>query len=134
MKSFFPKDSMANFDTSVSKAERMGDEFIFLKKKYKLKVDGLWTQPGNYIQQMLKAYEEQIEPVKPQQLPADNSIQMEDKLEVLREPEKSSLFRTHCWIRYLSMSTERYDVAFTVKELDFKFQECQTLQLCHFIT
>ena len=36
-------------------------------------------QPGNYIQQMLKAYEEQVGPVKLQQLPADNSIQMEDK-------------------------------------------------------
>ena len=49
-----------------------------LRRKYKLEKDGLWIQPGNYIQQMLKAYEEQIGKIKPQQLPADNSIQMED--------------------------------------------------------
>ena len=27
---------------------------------YKLERDGLWTQPGNYIQQMLTAHEEQV--------------------------------------------------------------------------
>ena len=81
-------------NTSVSKAERMGDEFNFLRRKYKLEFDGFLIQPGNYIQQMLKAYEEQFEPVKLQQLPADNSIQMEDKSEVLHEPEKISLFRS----------------------------------------
>ena len=37
-----------------SKIESFGDEFIFLTRKYKLEVDGLWVQPGNYIQQMLK--------------------------------------------------------------------------------
>ena len=90
---FLPKIP-GNFDTSVSKAERMGDEFNFLRRKYKLEFDGFLIQPGNYIQQMLKAYEEQFEPVKLQQLPADNSIQMEDKSEVLHEPEKISLFRS----------------------------------------
>ena len=78
----------------MGKIEKIGDEFNVLRRKYKLEVDGLWIQPGNYIQQMLKAYEEQIGPAKLQQLPADNSIQMEDKSEVLHEPEKISLFRS----------------------------------------
>ena len=38
---------------------------------------GLWVQPGNHIQQMLKAHEEQIGKIKLQQLPSDSSIQME---------------------------------------------------------
>ena len=70
---------------------------------------------------MLKAYEEQIGPVKPQQLPADNSIQMEDKLEVLREPEKSSLFKRIVGSG-IYLCQERYDVAFTVKELASSFK------------
>ena len=61
------------FDASVSKIERMGGDFNFLRTKYQLEVDGSWIQPGNYIQHMLKAYEDQIGPVKLQQLPADNS-------------------------------------------------------------
>ena len=48
------------FDTSVSKIEKMGDEFNFLRRKCKLEKDGLWIQPGNYIQQTLKGYEDQI--------------------------------------------------------------------------
>ena len=52
--------------------------FQRFKTPLTLEKDGLWIQPGNYIQQMLKAYEEQIGKIKPQQLPADNSIQMED--------------------------------------------------------
>ena len=75
---FLPK-IQSKFDTSVSKIERVGDDFTSLRRKYKLEVDdGLWIEPGNYIQQMLKAHEEQIGPVKLQQLPADNSIQMEE--------------------------------------------------------
>ena len=68
---FLPK-IQGKVDASVSKIERIGDHFHFLRRKYKLEVEGLWTQPGNCIQQMLKAYEEQIGPVKLQQLPADN--------------------------------------------------------------
>ena len=56
---FLPK-IQGKFDTSVGKIERIGDVFNFLRRKYKLEVDGLWIQPGNHIQQMLKAYEEQI--------------------------------------------------------------------------
>ena len=47
--------------------------------------------PATYMQQMLKAYEEQIWKIKLHQLPSDNSIQMENKQEVLREQEKISL-------------------------------------------
>ena len=56
---FLPK-IQGKIDASVSGIERIGDEFNFLRRKCKLEVDGLWIQPGNYIQQMLKAYEEQI--------------------------------------------------------------------------
>ena len=73
------------FATSVSKIEKVGDEFNFLRRKYKLEKDGPWTQPGNYIQQMLK--------VKLQQLPSDNSIQIEDKSEVLNDQVKISVLR-----------------------------------------
>ena len=104
------------FDTSVSKIERIGDDFSFLRRKCKLEVDGLRAQPGNYIQQMLKAYEDQIGPAKLQQLPAGNSIQMEDKSEVLREQEKISLLRGIVGSG-INLCQERYDVAFTVKEL-----------------
>ena len=42
----------------------IGDEFNLLKRKYQLEKDGLWQiQPGNYIQQMLKAYGEQVEKI-----------------------------------------------------------------------
>ena len=68
-----------------SRFERIGDEFNFLW------VGGLWIQPDNYCQQMLKAYEEQIGLVKLQQLPADDSIQMEDKPEALHERQKISV-------------------------------------------
>ena len=79
-------------------------------------MDGLWTQPGNYAQQMLKAYEEQIGKVKFQQLPSDNSIQMEDKSEISTDPEKISLFRGIVGSG-IYICQERFDVAFTVKEL-----------------
>ena len=58
---------------------------------------------------MLKASEEQ--------LPAEKSIQMEDKSEVLREQEKISLFKSIVGSGDLYLCQERYDVAFTVKEL-----------------
>ena len=91
---FLPK-IQGKFDTNVSKVEKIGDEFNFLRSQVQTRICiGLWIQPGNYIQQMLKAYEEQVGSIKPQQLPADNSIQMEDKSEVVREPEKISLFRS----------------------------------------
>ena len=90
---FFPK-IQDRFETSVSKIERVGDEFNVLRRNYRLEVDGLWIQPGNYIQQMLKAYEEQIGKIKLQQLPSDNSIQMEDKSEVMDDQERISLFRS----------------------------------------
>ena len=95
---FLPK-IQGKIDASVSGIERIGDEFNFLRRKCKLEVDGLWIQPGNYIQQMLKAYEEQIGWVKLQQLPADNSTQMEDKSEVLHKPNKmafsEALFKSY---------------------------------------
>ena len=79
----FPPKIQGKFGTSVGKIERIGDDFNFLRRRYKLEVDGLWIQPGNYIQQTLKAYEEQIWLIKLQQVPSDNSIQMEDRSEVL---------------------------------------------------
>ena len=69
---FLPK-IQGKFDTSVSKIEKIGDEFNFLSRKCELEKEGPWTQAGNYIQQMLKAYEEQIGKIKLQQLPSDNS-------------------------------------------------------------
>ena len=59
---------------------------------------------------MLKAYEEQIGKIKLQQLRPDNSIQMEDKLGVLHEQEKISLFRS-------IVGSGIYLLAFAVKEL-----------------
>ena len=86
---FLPK-TQDRLDTSVSKIEKVDDEFNF-----KLEKDGLWIQPGYYIQQMLKAYEEQIGKAKIHyQTPSDNSIQMGHTSEVLHEEEKISLFRS----------------------------------------
>ena len=68
---------------------------------------------------MLKAYEEQIGKIKLQQLPSDTSIQMEDKSEVLDDQEWISLFRSIVGSG-IYLCQERYDVAFTVKELGFK--------------
>ena len=85
------------FDASVSKIEKIRDEFEFnsLNRKYKLEKDGAWIQPGNYIQQMLKAYEEQVGKIQLQQLPSDKSIQMEDKSEILNDQEKIILGADH---------------------------------------
>ena len=90
----------------------------FLTRKYKLEVDGLWLwiQPGIFVQQTLTAYEEQIGLVKLQQLPENSSIQMEDQSEALHEQEEISLFRSIVGSG-LYLCQERYDVAFTVKEL-----------------
>ena len=90
--------------------------FSFLRRKYKLEAVGLWIQPGNYIQQMFRAYEEQIGLIKLQQLAAGNSIQVEDKSEVLREQEKVSLVRSIVGSG-IYLCQETYDVTFTVKEL-----------------
>ena len=51
-------------DTSASKMERVRNEFNFRRRNCKLEVDGLWVQPGNYIQLMLKVYGEQIGKIK----------------------------------------------------------------------
>ena len=100
----------------MSKIERIGDESNFLRRRYTLEVDGLWIQPGKYTQQMVKAYEEQIGLVKLQQLPADNSIQLEDESEVLQDQDKTSVFRNMVGSG-IYLCQERRDVAFTVKEL-----------------
>ena len=65
---------------------------------------------------MLKAYEEQIGKIKPQQLPSGNSLQVKDKSEVLRAQEKISLFRSIVGSG-IYLCQERYDAAFTVKGL-----------------
>ena len=78
---FLPK-IQDRFDTGVSKTEKTGDEFNFVRRKYKFEKDGVWIQPGTYTPQMLKAYEEKVGKIKLQQLPSDNSVQMEDKSEV----------------------------------------------------
>ena len=110
---FLPK-IQDRFATSVSKIEKRGDEFNFLKRKGKLRKDGLWTQPGNYIQQMLKSYEEQFGKTKLQQLPSDNSIQMKSK--ILSDREKVSFFRNIVGSG-IYLCQERYAVVFTAKEL-----------------
>ena len=104
----------------MSNFERIVDEFSFLMRHYKLEVDGLWVQTGNYIQQMLKAYEEQFGKIKFQQLPSDSSIQMENKSEVLNDPETISLFRSIVGSG-IYLCQERYDAAFTVQGMPSKF-------------
>ena len=42
MKSFFQRPK-TGFETSVSKIEKVGDEFNFLRRKCNLEKDGLWT-------------------------------------------------------------------------------------------
>ena len=113
----------------MSQNERIGDEFNFLEK-YKLKVDGLWIQPGNHIQLTLKAYGDQIGTIKLQQLPADNSIQMEDQSEVLHEPEKISLLRSIVGSG-IYLCQESYDVAFTVKELASRMSNPTAMSFHH---
>ena len=66
---------------------------------------------------MLKAYEGQIGKIKLQQLPADNSIQMQDKSGVLREQERR--FRSTVG-SVICLCQERYDVTFTAKDLALK--------------
>ena len=65
---------------------------------------------------MPKAYEEQIGKIKLPLLPPDNSIQMEETSEVLREQETISHFRSIAGSG-IYLCQERYDVALTVKEL-----------------
>ena len=79
---------------------------------------------------MLKAYEEQIGPVKLQQLPADNSTQLEDKSEALQEQEQISLFRSIVGSgSYLCQ--ERYDVAFAVKDLASRMSNPTAMSFHH---
>ena len=58
----------------------------------------------------------QIRKIKRQQLPSDNSVQMEDKSEVLQGQENISLFRSIVGSG-IYRCQETYDAAFTVKEL-----------------
>ena len=83
---------------SVSKIERMGDEFNFLRRKYKLEVDGVWIQPGSYIQQMVK-------PTK-SRLGLSNLNNYQPTTCLFRSVVGSGIY----------LCQERYDVAFTVKE------------------
>ena len=126
---FLPK-IRGRFGTSVSKIEKAGDKFNFLRRKCKLDEDGLWIQPGNYIQQMLKAYEEQIGKINLQQLPSDSSIQMEDKSEIFSDQERSGLFRSIVGSG-IYLCQERYDVAFTVKELASRRSNATTTSFHH---
>ena len=96
----------------------------------KLEVDGLWIQPGNYTQQMLKAYEEQIGQTKLQQLTSDNSIQMEDKSEILNDRERISLFRSIVGSG-IYLCQERYDVAFAVGELVSRMENPTSMSFHH---
>ena len=52
---------------------------------------------------------------------------MGDKPEILNEQEKS--VQKHCWFRYLCQ--ERYDVAFTVKELASRMSNPTTMSFHH---
>ena len=111
----------------MSKIERIGDEFNFLRRKYKLEVDGLWIQPGNYIQQMLKAYEEQIGPIKLQQLPADKwktshkSCMSQKRLPLFRSIVGSCIY----------LCQERCDVAFIAKELASRMSNPTAMAVHH---
>ena len=120
------------FDTSVSKIEKIGDEFNFLRRMYKLDKDGLWLQPGNYIQQMLRSYEEQVGKIKLQQLPSDNSIQLEDKSEILSDQEKNSLFSSIVGSGiYLCQERYEYDMACTIKELASRMTNSTAVSFHH---
>lgn len=46
---------------------------------------------------MLKLYDEEMGKVKVQQLPAEGAIQMKDKSEALKDPKKTTLFRSAFW-------------------------------------
>ena len=113
MKSFFQRFKTGR-DTSVSEIEKVGDEFNFLSRKCKLEKDGAWIQPGNYIQQILKTYEEQIGEIKSPAV----SIRQLNSEEALREQEKISLFR--------NIGQERYGVAFSGGTGFKMLQECHS--------
>ena len=97
-----------------------------MRRKYKLEKDGLRA----YTQQMLKAYDEQIGKIKLQQVPLDNSIQMEDKSDVLRGQKKVSLFRNIVGSG-IYLCQERYDVARTVKELASRMSNPTAMSFNH---
>ena len=107
------------------------DGFNFLRRKYKQEKDGLWIQPGNYIQQRLKAYEEQIGKIKRQQLPSDISIQIGDKSATLGDQEKVSLFR--CIVGSGIYPFVKRGMMWHLLSTNW-LQECQTQQLWHFTT
>ena len=119
MKSFFQR-----FKTDLTPAcPRLrglvtSDEFNFLRRKYNLEKDGLWTwiQPGNYIQQMLKAYGEQTSTTTIRQFNSDGR-----EVRDLDRSKKSAY----------SESIERYHVAFTVKELGSRMSNPTTMSFHH---
>lgn len=56
--------------------------------------EGVWIQPRNYIQEMTKLYEDEVGKIKAQQLPADSSIQLEDKSEALTDAKLTMVYRS----------------------------------------
>ena len=58
--------------------KRVGDTVSFLKRSYPLEEEGVSIRPGQYGENMVKAYEEKKGRLKSQQLPCDSTFHMED--------------------------------------------------------
>ena len=111
----FLPDLKATFEISETILKNPGDEMSFLKRTYRLEVDGLSILPGRYGEDMIEAFEKRYSPIKIQRVPAGSEIQ-EPESSPLLGYEEASLYRSLVGSG-IYLGQERWDVCFAVKEL-----------------
>ena len=72
------KKACAEEARTVSTLKRVGDTVSFLRRSYRLEEEGVSIRPGQYGENMVKAYGEKKGRLKLQQLPCDSTFHMED--------------------------------------------------------
>ena len=112
----------SKFDLNVSMLKRVGDTVSFLKRSYPLEEEGVSIRPGQYGENMVKAYEEKKGRLKSQQLPRDSTFHMEDS-----SPD-ILLYRSLVGMG-IYLSQERPDLSFGIKELAGKMSRPTQLSM-----
>ena len=111
---FLPKFAEV-YKISHSELKGIGSEISFLKRKICRTERGLALRPGTSAEKVVELYEQCFGKTRPQAIPCDSSIQVEDKSEGL--PPKEAFSYRSIVGTCLYLTRDRPDLLFTVKEL-----------------
>ena len=111
---FLPKFAEV-YKISHSELKGIGSEISFLKRKICRTERGLALLPGTSAEKVVELYEQCFGKTRPQAIPCDSSIQVEDKSEEL--PPKEAFSYRSIVGTCLYLARDRPDLLFTVKEL-----------------